>query len=70
MAGLGISVLSKRNLGLELASNQITILDVKEFPLVRRWYGVHPEGKKLSLLARTFLAFLLSESDSILSPSD
>lgn len=62
MAGLGISVLSRRNLDLELSSNRITILDVQGFPLVRRWYAVHFRGKKLSLLTRTFLEYLLKES--------
>ena len=67
MAGLGISVLSRRNLGLELASNHIVVLDVEQFPLIRRWYAVHLSGKKLSLVARTFLEHLLNESSTILS---
>ena len=46
MAGLGISVLSRRNLELELRSRQIEILDVEGFPLIRRWYAVHLRGKK------------------------
>lgn len=68
MAGLGISVLSKRNLPLELTGEHIVILDVEGFPLIRRWFAVHLQGKKLSLTARTFLDFLLSESGTILSP--
>lgn len=45
LAGLGVSVLSRRNIGLELANNNIAILDVENFPLVRRWYAVHLGGK-------------------------
>ncbi|MCF6321569.1 MAG: LysR family transcriptional regulator [Rhizobiaceae bacterium] len=67
MAGLGISVLSRRNLSLELSEKHIAILDVKGFPLIRRWYAVHLRGKKLSLTARTFLDFILNESGSIQS---
>jgi len=63
MAGLGISVLSRRNLDLELTANRIAILDVAGFPLVRRWYAVHVEGRRLSLVTRTFLEYLLNESD-------
>lgn len=63
MAGLGISMLSRRNLGLELSSNSISILDVQGFPLVRRWYAVHVAGKRLSLVTRTFLEYLLTEAD-------
>ncbi len=66
MAGLGLSVLSRRTLDLELAAGRIALLDVVGFPLVRRWYAVHPKGKKLSLAARTFLAFLLEEGNEML----
>ncbi len=67
MAGLGISVLSRRNLRFELASNHIVLLSVNGFPLRRRWYAVHMKKKRLSLAAKTFLEFILSESDHILS---
>ena len=67
MAGLGLSVLSRHNLRLELSSNHIVILDVDGFPLIRRWHAVHLQGKKLSLVARTFLDFILNESSEVLS---
>jgi len=67
LAGLGVSVLSRRNIGLELASGDITTLDVAGFPLVRRWYAVHLRGKQLSLAARHFLDFMLTESGDILA---
>lgn len=67
MAGLGLSVLSRYNLRLELSGNYIVILDVDGFPLIRRWHAVHLQGKKLSLVARTFLDFILNESGEILS---
>jgi len=67
MAGLGVSVLSRLSLSLELESRKIAILDVEEFPLVRRWYAVHLRDKKLSLVTRTFLDYILKESGTILS---
>lgn len=67
MAGLGISVLSRRNLGLELSAGRIAVLDVQGFPLVRSWFVVHLKGKRLSLTARTFLAFLQEKRDVVLS---
>ncbi len=70
MAGLGISVLSRYNLGLDLPNNNIAILDVQGFPLIRRWYGVYLRGKKLSLTARTFLEFILNESSAVLSANE
>lgn len=70
MAGLGISVLSRRNLGLELTNDHIAILDVRGFPLIRRWYAVHLRGKKLSLAARSFLTSLLDDSNEILTAGE
>ena len=67
MAGLGISVLSRRNLGRELAGGTIAVLDVQGFPIERQWFAVHPRGKELSLAARSFLSFILEESDEILA---
>ncbi|VAW83023.1 Transcriptional regulator, LysR family [hydrothermal vent metagenome] len=66
MAGLGISVLSRHNLRLELAGTHIAILDVKGFPLFYRWYAVHLKSKKLSLVSRTFLDFLLQQGKDML----
>ena len=66
MAGLGISVLSKHNLRLELAGDHIAILDVTDFPLFYRWYAVHLKQKKLPLVARTFLQFLLQQGKDMM----
>jgi len=67
MAGLGLSVLSRHTLRLELAGNYITLLNVEGFPLKRRWYAVHLKSKQLALAPYTFLEFILAESDHIFS---
>ena len=66
MAGLGIAILSLHTVQLELEVNKLTVLDVEGFPLKRRWYAVHLKGRQLSLVARTFLDFILKESHRIL----
>ena len=66
MAGLGVSVLSQHTLTLELATGKIKLLDVEEFPLIRYWYVAHLSEKKLSLVARTFLDFMLSSAKEII----
>ncbi|MDH5516652.1 MAG: LysR family transcriptional regulator [Gammaproteobacteria bacterium] len=66
MAGLGISALSLHSVQLELEVNKLTVLDIQGFPLKRRWYTVHLKGRKLSLVAQTFLDFILQESHNIL----
>jgi DNA-binding transcriptional LysR family regulator len=66
MAGLGISVMSRYNLRLELDGNKICILDVKGFPLHRHWYAVQASRQKLSLVSQTFLDFIRDEGSIIL----
>ena len=66
MAGLGIAVLSLHSVQLERDVKKLTVLDVEGFPLKRRWYAVHLKGRKLSLVARTFLDYILVESPRIM----
>ena len=67
MAGLGLAVLSLHTVQLERDVGKIAVLDVEGFPLTRRWYVVHLKGRKLSLVARTFLDYILEESLDILA---
>ncbi len=57
-AGLGLAVLSRHVLGLDAPSGALRELDVKGFPLLRQWYAVHLEAKRLSPLATAFLTSL------------
>jgi LysR family transcriptional regulator, low CO2-responsive transcriptional regulator len=57
--GLGISVLSAHVLNLDNPEGEFTILDVEHFPIQRHWYVVYPANKKLSVIAQTFLDYLL-----------
>ena len=63
--GLGISVLSKHTLVLESLSKELTILDIQHFPIKRRWYVVYLGGKHLSVVAQTFLEYLIEETQPI-----
>jgi DNA-binding transcriptional LysR family regulator len=67
MAGLGIAVMSFYGLALERAAGKLVLLDVKGFPVRRRWYAVHLKGKKLSLVARTYLEFILKEGSKLIN---
>ncbi len=66
LAGLGIAVISIHSLRLELSTGKLVVLDVEGFPIKRRWYAVHQKGKRLSLVAQTFLDFILDESHRVL----
>lgn len=63
--GLGISVLSAHTLTLDSPHSQLTVLDVEQFPIERYWYAVYPTGKQLSIVARTFLEYLLTEGRQV-----
>ena len=66
--GLGISVLSKHCLISEGQFSELKILDVEHFPIERRWYVSHLAGKKLSIIAKTFLEYLLHETPKMPFP--
>jgi len=62
LAGIGIAVISLHSVRLEQTAGKLAVLDVEGFPIRRRWYAVHQKGKRLSLVAQTFLDFILAES--------
>jgi len=66
IAELGVSVLSEHTVNSEVNTGTLKILDVEDFPLKRYWYVVHFSEKKLSLVARTFLEFLLNHASEVI----
>ena len=62
LAGLGISALSCHALVLHQA-DQFAILDAKGFPIRRHWYAVYPAERQISVVARAFLDYLLTQSN-------
>ncbi|HET8912789.1 MAG TPA: LysR family transcriptional regulator [Ktedonobacteraceae bacterium] len=62
-AGLGIALLSRVALDMELETNRLVILDVEGFPIVHQWRLVHLKEKNLSATARAFKTFLLQHAD-------
>ncbi len=61
IAGMGISLLSRHTVGLELATRRLVVLDVAGLPIVRNWFVVHLTAKRLSPIAQALKAFLLAE---------
>lgn len=59
--GLGISVLSRYALISESSDSEFTILPVEHFPIKRHWHAFYRHGKHLSVVAKSFLDFLVSE---------
>ncbi len=65
LGGLGLSVLSYHTLTSLGETPQLTVLDVEGFPIHRQWHLVHPQGKQLSVVAKTFRDYLLSQSKQL-----
>lgn len=65
-AGLGLGVLSRDSIQMELTLNRLAILDAEKFPIMRHWYVVHRKGKRLSVVAQAFKDFLLKEGTALL----
>ncbi len=66
-AGLGLGIVSIHTLELELEAGRLAVLDVEHFPILRHWYVVHREGKRLSPVAQTFREFVLGEAAGFVS---
>lgn len=57
-ADLGIAVLSKQAISLELALGRLVMLNVEGFPIMRKWFLVHLKEKRLSTAAAALKQFL------------
>ena len=66
MAGMGVAFISEHTIGLELAAGQLCVLKVEGLPVLRRWYVVHLEAKRLSPAAAAFKKFMLDEGSALL----
>jgi len=62
-AGLGVALISRVALDMELETNRLVVLNVEGFPIVRQWRLVHLKDKHLSATARAFKSFLLQHAD-------
>jgi DNA-binding transcriptional LysR family regulator len=63
--GLGLAVLSLHTL-TSGDMNELTVLDVQGFPISWQWFMGHPRGKRLSIVARTFIDYMYEEGSSLL----
>lgn len=59
-AGLGVAIVSRHTIELELAAKRLRILPVRGLPIKRQWYVMYPKARRLSAAARAFWDFILS----------
>lgn len=60
-AGLGMGIVSIHTLELELETKRLAVLKVENFPIMRHWYMVYLEGKRLPPVAEAFRDYLSGE---------
>ncbi|MFA5626338.1 MAG: LysR family transcriptional regulator [Thiohalomonadaceae bacterium] len=68
-AGLGLGLLSRDTVEMELTLGRLVILPVSDFPIMRHWYVVHRQGKRLSAIATAFKDYLIVEGPALLGKS-
>jgi DNA-binding transcriptional LysR family regulator len=67
MAGMGLALISKHTIGLEYQTGNITILNVRDMPILRTWYVLHLEGKSVNPIISAFKAFMLEQAPGFIS---
>lgn len=65
-AGLGLGIVSIHTLELELETKCLKVLDAEDFPILRHWYLVTRQGKRLSPIAQAFHGFVLKEAGELM----
>ena len=62
IAGMGLGIVSSHTVQLELETGYLKTIDVKNFPIKRKWYIVQRVKKIASPVANLFESFVLTES--------
>lgn len=70
MAGMGVALISRHTIGLELGLGLIATLDVDGFPLMRSWFVAHRRNMPLLPVHSRLRAFLIEQGQSIINDLD
>ena len=70
MAGIGIALISRHTVGLELSLGLLTELDVEGLPLMRSWYVAHRRSLPLLPVHAQLRSYLLDRGQSIIDTID
>lgn len=66
VAGMGIALISRHTIGLELRLGMMTILAVEQFPLMRSWFVAHRRNMPLLPVHARLRSFLLERGQEII----
>jgi DNA-binding transcriptional LysR family regulator len=67
MAGMGLALISRHTIGLELQTGRLAVLDVVGLPLMRRWYVVRRSGRFASPATTAFVDFVIAAAPGLLA---
>ena len=67
MAGMGLALISRHTIGLELSLGLLRTLPVEGFPLMRTWFVVHRRGMPLLPIHRRLRDFALERGQAIIT---
>ncbi len=67
MAGMGLALISRHTIDLELQVGRLAVLDVVGLPLMRRWYIVRRAGRFASPTATAFVDFVVAAAPGLLA---
>ena len=67
MVGMGLALISRHTIGLELSTGRLAVLDVVGLPLMRRWYVVRRAGRIASPATTAFVDFVVAEAPGLLA---
>jgi DNA-binding transcriptional LysR family regulator len=62
-AGMGLGIVSRHTVELELETGSLVELDAEHFPLKRFWYLVRRSDKQLSPVAQRFESYVLDPAN-------
>ena len=66
MAGLGVSILSRHCVWMEVQGQYLVELPVQNFPQRGHWYAVSLKQKKLSSVTQAFVEYLVNNSEEVI----
>jgi DNA-binding transcriptional LysR family regulator len=66
-ASLGLGVVSRHTVNIELESGRLICLDVQGFPLMRQWHLVHRRHKRFGTAGQALADFVLNEATRVVA---
>lgn len=67
MANMGLAVISRHTIQLELQAGRIVELNVRDMPQVRTWFVVHMKARELGPSARRFTEFVRDQGPGFMA---